>query len=212
MPLSGQRYHASLMSEIRFVTSDDAAGIAAIYGPIVASSSISFEVEPPGEEEMRRRIQDTPPAYPWLVCEHRDRVAGYAYATRHRVRAAYQWSVDTSVYVHPDVHRCGIGRALYASLVRILAAQGYFNACAGIALPNAASVGLHESVGFEPVGVYRHVGYKFGAWHDVGWWQLGLQPSAAEPRPLLSLAEIRRHPSCQLMLVEGLSRIRFRQP
>jgi L-amino acid N-acyltransferase YncA len=200
-----------LMPEIRVATSDDAAGIAAIYGPIVASSPISFEVEPPGEQEMRRRIQDTPAAYPWLVCEHRDRVVGYAYATRHRVRAAYQWSVDTSVYVHPDVHRCGIGRALYGSLVRVLAAQGYFNAYAGIALPNRASVRLHESVGFDPVGVYRRVGYKLGAWHDVGWWQLGLQPSAAVPQPPVSLAEIRRSPSWRLMLAEGLSRIHFGQ-
>jgi phosphinothricin acetyltransferase len=113
--------------------------------------------------------------------------------------------------VHPDVHRCGIGRALYGSLVRVLAAQGYFNAYAGIALPNRASVRLHESVGFDPVGVYRRVGYKLGAWHDVGWWQLGLQPSAAVPQPPVSLAEIRRSPSWRLMLAEGLSRIHFGQ-
>jgi L-amino acid N-acyltransferase YncA len=200
-----------MMSEIRLATGDDAEGVAAIYGPIVASSSISFEAEPPGEQEMRRRIQETPAAYPWLVCEHRDRLVGYACAARHRVRAAYQWSVDTSVYVHPDVHRCGVGRALYTSLVRILAAQGYFNAYAGIALPNAASVRLHESVGFDPVGVYRRVGYKFGAWHDVGWWQLRLQPSAAVPQLPVSLAEIQRQPSWQLMLAEGLSGIHFRQ-
>jgi L-amino acid N-acyltransferase YncA len=195
------------MSEIRLATSDDAAAVAAIYRPIVASSPSSFEVEPPDEQEIRRRIQETLTAYPWLVCEHPDRVVGYAYAARHRVRAAYQWSVDMSVYVHPDVHRCGIGRALYASLVRILAAQGYFNAYAGITLPNPASVGLHESVGFEPVGVYRHVGHKLGAWHDVGWWQLGLQPYPALPRPPLTLTEIQRHPSWRLMLAEGLAHI-----
>jgi L-amino acid N-acyltransferase YncA len=191
------------ISAIRLATSDDAAGVAAIYRPIVASSPSSFEVDPPDEQEMRRRIQETLILYPWLVCEHRGRVVAYAYAARHRARAAYQWSVDTSVYVHPDVQRCGIGRALYRSLVRILAAQGYVNAYAGITLPNAASVGLHESVGFEAVGVYRRVGHKLGAWHDVGWWQLGLQPSPALPQPPLVLAEIQRDPSWHLMLADG---------
>ncbi len=162
-----------MSSELRLATKDDAAEIAAIYRPVVAFTPISFETEPPDAREIEHRIQDTLPAYPWLVCDADGRVAGYAYATRHRTRAAYQWSVDTSVYVHQDWRRCGIGQALYTSLFRVLAAQGYFNAYAGITLPNAESVGLHESVGFQSVGVYRKVGYKFRVWHDVGWWQLG---------------------------------------
>src|SRR5580700_10941796 len=137
--------------DIRLAATADAAGIAEIYQPIVASTAISFEVEPPDEEEMRRRIEATLPRFPWLVCESQGRVIGYAYASAHRARAAYQWSADASVYVHPAFHRCGIGAGLYTSLFRILSAQGYFNAYAGITLPNPGSVGLHESMGFHPV-------------------------------------------------------------
>jgi L-amino acid N-acyltransferase YncA len=197
-----------MASDIRLATINDASGIAEIYRPIVESTPISFETEPPDEHEIQRRVLETLPAHPWLVCEQEGRVAGYAYAIRHRARAAYQWSVDTSVYMHSDFRRRGIGRGLYVSLFRILAAQGYFNAYAGIALPNAGSVGLHESVGFKAIGVYRNVGYKLGAWHDVGWWQLALQPPVASPRPALSIAQIQDDPSWQGMLAAGLACIR----
>jgi L-amino acid N-acyltransferase YncA len=197
-----------MRSGLRLATSDDAADIVAIYRPVVAFTPTSFEIEPPDAREIERRIQETLMAYPWLVCDWGGRVAGYAYATRHRTRAAYQWSVDASVYVHQDWRRCGIGRALYTSLFRVLAAQGYFNVYAGITLPNAESVGLHESVGFQSVGVYRKVGYKFGVWHDVGWWQLGLQPPVATPRPPLSLGEIQQDPAWPKMLQAGLACIR----
>jgi len=132
-------------------------------------------------EDMAQRIQKTLAHWPWMVCDRAGEVLGYAYASQHRERAAYQWSVDVSVYVHPRAHRSGIGRALYTSLIRLLVLQGFYNAYAGITLPNAASVGLHEAVGFRPVGVYRKVGFKLGAWHDVGWWSLLLQPPAARP-------------------------------
>jgi phosphinothricin acetyltransferase len=131
-------------SSIRLVVDPDVPAITDLYRPIVESTAISFETEPPDQEEMRRRIGETLPFYPWLVYDFGGKVAGYAYATRHRVRAAYQWSVDTSIYVHPEFRRCGIGRGLYASLFGILAAQGYFNAYAGITLPNPSSVALHE--------------------------------------------------------------------
>jgi len=114
--------------DIRLATLEDAAGIAEIYRPIVESTPISFEVEPPDAREFRRRIEETLPAHPWLVCDCAGRVAGYAYGSRHRARAAYQWSVDVSVYVHPDFRRRGIGQGLYASLFKILKAQGYFSA------------------------------------------------------------------------------------
>ena len=173
--------------ELRLATRADAAGIAEIYRPIVASTPISFELEPPDEEEIARRIEAITRTYPWLVCVDGGRVAGYAYGSRHRARAAYDWSVEVSAYVHQEFRQRGIGRQLYQTLFRILRAQGYVNAYAGIALPNAASVALHESVGFEPVGVYRKIGYKLGAWHDVGWWQLALSEPASEPQPPLSL-------------------------
>jgi L-amino acid N-acyltransferase YncA len=189
--------------ELRLASRDDAAAVAEIYRPFVASTPISFEIEPPDEEEMRRRIDGTLPTHAWLICEHRADVVGYAYAGRHRARPAYQWSVDTSVYVRPDFHRRGIGRALYTSLFRILAAQGFVSAYAGITLPNAGSVALHESAGFESVGVYRNAGFKLGRWYDVGWWQRALQPPAAVPSPPLGLGEILRDPSWPEMLASG---------
>src|SRR5207302_2092439 len=183
--------------KIRLATRNDAVGIAEIYRPIVLSTPISFEIEPPDEQEIARRIEKTMTAHPWLVCEYQDHLTGYAYASSHRERAAYQWSVDASVYVHSDFRRQGVGQALYRSLFQILAAQGYYNAYAGITLPNAGSVGLHESVGFQPLGMYRNVGYKQGAWHDVGWWELALQPRTAPPPPPLKLAEVQSNPSWQ---------------
>jgi len=166
---------------LRLARHGDARGVAAIYAPVVQTTAISFETEPPTMEDMAQRIQKTLAHWPWMVCDRAGEVLGYAYASQHRERAAYQWSVDVSVYVHPRAHRSGIGRALYTSLIRLLVLQGFYNAYAGITLPNAASVGLHEAVGFLPVGVYRKVGFKLGAWHDVGWWSLLLQPPAARP-------------------------------
>lgn len=193
--------------QIRLANSLDSAAIAEIYRPAVVSAPTSFELEPPDAQEFQRRIEKTLAGHPWLVCEHEDQVAGYAYASRHRERAAYQWCVDTSVYVDSKFHRRGIGQALYTSLFRILIAQGFYTAYAGITLPNPGSVGLHESVGFKPLCVYRNVGYKLGSWCDVGWWELSLQPRAAVPASPLKLADIQSNGSWHEMLASGLSRI-----
>ena len=145
---------------IRVATPDDAEAIAAIYAPMVRDTVISFETVPPGGDEMRLRIVATLRRFPWLVSEDDEgRPDGYAYASSHRDRAAYQWSVDTTAYVRADARGCGVGGRLYVSLLARLAELGYFQAFAGIALPNAASVALHESIGFEPIGVYRRVGF-----------------------------------------------------
>ena len=175
---------------LRLADAHDAGAIASIYRPFVESTVISFEVDPPSEHEIRDRINKTLPRHPWLLCEMDGQMAGYAYATAHRARGAYQWSVDTSTYVRSDLHRHGIGRRLYTSLIRLLVAQGYCHAYAGITLPNPASVGLHEAVGFRPLVVYRQVGYKLGAWHDVGWWERQLAPHVASPEPPRALDEI----------------------
>ena len=180
---------------IRLATAADAGAIANIYDPIVAGTAISFELDPPGPVEMGRRVRETLEMTPWLVDESDEGVRGYAYASKHRERAAYRWSVDVTVYVHEDHRRKGVGRALYSALFALLRLQGFHAAHAGITLPNAASVALHESVGFRPVGVYPAVGYKSGAWHDVGWWQLELRPRSGEPAPLRSLPELRRDES-----------------
>jgi phosphinothricin acetyltransferase len=169
---------------LRVATPDDAAAIAAIYAPIVLNTPISFEMEPPSVDEMRTRISNTLRALPWLVSlDAAGTVNGYVYASKHRERAAYQWSVDTSAYVRDDCRGQGVGRRLYQALFDELAGLGYFQAFAGIALPNAASVGLHEAMGFEPLGVYRQVGYKMGSWRDVGWWQKVLKAPVADPAP-----------------------------
>ena len=127
----------------------------------------------------RRSARITPKRWP-----------GCRTASSHRTRAAYQWSVDVSVYVHERARRRGVGRALYGALFGILRQQGFYSAYAGIALPNPASVRLHESMGFQPVGVYRSVGYKLGAWRDVGWWHLALRPAIEPPAPLLSVRRV----------------------
>jgi L-amino acid N-acyltransferase YncA len=194
--------------EIRLAGRPDADAIAAIYRPFVESTIISFETVAPEPEEMADRITATLTRYPWLVCESDGQIAGYAYAAKHRERKAYQWSVDTSAYVHPQYWRRGIGAGLYRSLFGMLSAQGFVNAYAGIALPNPASVGLHESVGFRPVGVYRLVGYKLGAWHDVGWWERALQNHETAPREPVALAALRDRHDWQALLTAGLSMIR----
>jgi phosphinothricin acetyltransferase len=174
---------------IRLATPDDAEQVRAIYAPF-CSTPISFELEPPSVEVMRGRLLKVLEQYPWLLCEDGREVLGYAYATQHRERAAYRWSVDTAVYVRQGRHRRGVGRALYTSLLSILPLQGYVNAYAGVTLPNPASVGLHEALGFQPVGVYRRVGFKCGTWHDVGWFQRLLQTREGEPPAPRRVADI----------------------
>ena len=139
---------------------------------------------------MRRRIELTLRDLPWLVAESSERIAGYAYAGHHHERAAYQWSVDVSVYVAAEERGKRVGHALYACLLGIVQDLGYYTAFAGIALPNAASVALHESLGFRPVGVYRNAGYKLGRWHDVGWWGRPLREYEMDPRPPRKLADL----------------------
>ena len=167
---------------VEVATPDDADAIAAIYAPVVAETAISFETEPPSPMEMRQRISEVLCGFPWLVCRRGGDVLGYAYAHEFRTRAAYAWSVETSVYVGAEARRLGVGSRLYGALLPILLEQGFHRTFAGVTLPNPASVALHESVGFTSIGVFRGVGWKFGSWWDVGWWQLDLQASPdAEP-------------------------------
>lgn len=171
---------------IRLATVSDAAEIAGIYRPYVEDTIISFELEAPDELVMARRMERTLQRAPWLVAEERERILAYAYASRHHDRAAYQWSMDTSVYVRSGYHRRGLARVLYTELFARLVELGYYTAFAGISLPNAASVGLHQSFGFEPVGIYKKAGYKFGDWHDVGWWQKPLRGYTVPPEVVRS--------------------------
>jgi phosphinothricin acetyltransferase len=155
----------------------DAAACAAIYAPYVSDSVASFEAQPPTAGEMSDRIGA---AHAWFVAEH-DGVVGYSYGSPHRERAAYRWAADVAVYIDARHHRSGVGRALYDRLCERLHAIGLWTLCAGITQPNDASNGLHRTMGFVPVGTYRRIGWKAGAWRDVQWWQLDLRPG--EPGP-----------------------------
>ena len=197
---------------IRLATISDGPALAAIYAPAVVGCVTSFESEPPDGAEMGRRVEKLAGRTPWLVCEHAAEPIGYAYAGPHRDRFAYQWSVEVSAYVSADFHRAGVARALYTSLFAILALQGFVNAYAGITLPNAASTGLHEAMDFTPVGVYRGVGYKLGAWHDVVWLERALCPREPEPENPTPLSELRDSPAFQRAIETGLPLLRLGRP
>jgi len=184
---------------IRAATPDDAAALAEIYAPFVTGSHISFETEPPDPAEMGARMAAGGGLYPWLLAEtEAGEVAGYAYAARFRPREAYRFTVETSVYLRAGADGGGLGRRLYGPLLEILEGQGFSQAIAAIALPNDASVRLHERLGFRHAGTYERVGYKLDRWLDVGLWQRPLAQAAdppTEPRP-----------SAASDLIEALSR------
>jgi phosphinothricin acetyltransferase len=181
----------SITKNIRIAAPTDAVAIQAIYAPMVKDTAVSFELEPPTVEEVAQRIESTLAGYPYLVAERDCQVLGYAYASQHRAREAYGWSVDVTVYVDPLHHRSGTGKALYERLLPLLESQGFHAAYAGIALPNVASQALHEAFGFQHIGTYLEVGFKHGKWHDVGYWRLPLNP-ATPPSPIISFGAIRR--------------------
>jgi L-amino acid N-acyltransferase YncA len=156
---------------VRDATERDAEGCAAIYAPYVTDSAISFETEPPSPGDMAGRIAAASRTHAWVVLEDQGRVVGYAYGGPFHPRAAYRWTCEVSVYLELGRRRSGGGRALYEALFARLAERGFRMAVAGMALPNEASVRFHRAMGFEPVGTYRRVGFKQGAWHDVAWTQ-----------------------------------------
>jgi len=170
--------------QLRVATTDDAAAIREIYVPYVETTAITFEVDPPTTAAVADRIQTGLETYPWLVCEAANgQLLGYAAASQLRSKAAFQWSVELSIYVDRDAQGNGVGTALYTTLLEILAEQGFYNTYVAITLPNEASVSLHERMGFESVGTFPGVGHKHGEWHDVQWWAktLGQRPSEPDP-------------------------------
>jgi L-amino acid N-acyltransferase YncA len=170
---------------VRSATIADAEVCAAIYAPYVTETAITFELEPPSPAEMAERIATALESHAWLVLEDGGQVVGYAYGSRLNPRPAYRWSCEVSVYVERGRRRTGAGRALYDELLARLAQRGFRMAVAGMTLPNDASVALHRAMGFEPIGVYRRIGFKHDAWHDVAWSQreLGREPDPPpEPR------------------------------
>ena len=190
------------MIAIRAAAPEDAAAIAAIYAPHVLTGTVSFEVDPPDARAMRARMAASDGLYPWLVAvtgdsgggETEGGVIGYAYATKFRDRPAYRYVVETTIYLADVAQRQGVGRLLYEALIDTLRAQGFVHAIGAIALPNDASIGLHEAVGFRRAGVYREVGFKHGQWIDVGIWQCELNEPRVppvEPRPFSAVGVVR---------------------
>src|SRR5438046_9720971 len=191
------------MATIRRAREEDAAAMLAIYAPYVRDTAISFETEPPSEEEFRQRVRATLEVGLWLLCEAGGGMLGYAYGGRFHPRRAYQWTVEVTAYVHADHHRKRVGLGLYTSLLGCLALPGFRSAVGIIALPNPARGGLHERVGLAPAGVLRAVGYKHGRWHGVGWWQRALGGPDPSPGPPAPSAAVRQSPEWRRALEVG---------
>jgi phosphinothricin acetyltransferase len=196
---------------IRSADQQDTEKMLEIYAPYILDSTVSFETEVPTLEEFGQRVLYYQEKLPWLVCEINDYLAGYAYATDHRQRKAYEVTKELSVYVHKDYRKLGIGTGLYIALIEILKAQGVSNVLAGITLPNTESVRFHESIGFKPVGVYHNIGYKFGKYHDTGWWELLLGVKNNNPLEIIGINKVLNTKSWEDAIQAGISRIRVKE-
>lgn len=192
------------MIAIRAARPGDAAAIAAIYAPHVLSGTVSFESDAPDPRGMRARMAASCGLYPWLVAttgesggadaDANEAILGFAYAAQFKDRPAYRWTVETTIYISGAGQGRGVGRLLYDALMDTLVAQGFVQAIGVIALPNEASIKLHEAVGFRRAGQYREVGFKFGRWLDVGFWQRELNDAVIpprEPRPFTETGLVR---------------------
>ena len=191
---------------IRLATPADGPACAAIYAPYVTETAVSFELVPPTADEMAGRIERTLGRTPWLVAEVDGAVRGYAYGSRHRERAAYDWTVETAVYVDRESHGRGLGRACMTALLDVLRLQGFHLAVAGVTAPNPASVGLHRALGFERIGVFEAIGFKLGRWHGVEWFGLELGPRPDAPAPVRPIGELAGTPELSQALEAASSR------
>ncbi|HFI0596076.1 TPA: N-acetyltransferase family protein [Streptococcus suis] len=162
------------MIEIRNAQVEDAANLVAIYAPYVEKTAITFETQVPAVEDFANRIEKTLKKFPYLVAVEEGQIVGYAYASTYYARAAYDWTVEMSVYVQKEARGKGIGTLLYTALEEELTARGFKNFLACIALPNLASIAMHEKRGYQQVAHFKKVGYKFGTWHDIVWLQKSL--------------------------------------
>ena len=178
------------MTSVRIATTSDAHAMLDIYTPYILSTAFTFETEVPSTEQFTKRIETYLEKYPWLVCEVDNKIAGYVYASTHRDREAYQWTCESSVYVHDDFKGKGVGSELYAVLFEILKYQGVRNVYAGITMPNEASEKMHAKCGFERFAIYDNIGYKLDSWHKVGWWKLQLNGYDLKPPPPQRFSQI----------------------
>ncbi|MGC4120512.1 MAG: GNAT family N-acetyltransferase [Myxococcales bacterium] len=168
----------------------DFDALAALTNPYILETPIHFGTAPVTGDELRADWEKSRDRHAFLVAEVDGGLAGYAKTSAFRTRAAYQWTAETGIYVHRDHHRTGVGSALYRKLIEVSRAQGFHTLVAGITLPNPASVGLHEKLGFVAVARFPEAGFKLDRWHDVGFWVLELSPRGTPPRPLLPLEQV----------------------
>ena len=176
---------------IRLITPSDAESALEIYKPYVLSTAITFEYEVPTIEEFAERIKNTTAEFPWFVCCDDDKVIAYAYATKHRYRAPYNWSPESTIYVSPEAQGKGIARVLYETLFATLTLQGYFTVFAGVVIPNEKSERFHKAMGFEEIGIFKKIGNKLGVWHDTKWFQLALSEHIADPPQPKKIEEVK---------------------
>lgn len=189
--------------QLRFVRESDAAAIAEIYRPYIENTSISFEYDAPSSEEFLQRIRSTSADFPWIVCLSENEVIGYAYANPHRNRTAYQWAADVTIYFSATFHRKGLSKITYETLFSILKLQGIHTLLAGITIPNEKSVGFHTALGFELLGTYTNIGFKFGKWHDTQWYQRPLNDYTTPPSTPKKFPEIMNTEEVQLIIEEA---------
>lgn len=197
-----------IKSALRAATVADADKMLAIYSPYVTDTTVSSEYEPPSLEEFSDRIKTYGEKLPWLVCIIENEVVGYGYAAPHRKRAAYQWSVETSIYVAEKWQRHGVAAAIYSALFEILYAQGYYSIFVGITSPNEKSVAFHTAMGFEHSGSYHKSMYKFGQWRDVSWMSKTLRPHIGQPEKTLLFPKIAHSQAVCDILEKAAKRIR----
>jgi len=192
---------------IRLITENDADEVLSVYRYYTDNTAVSFEYEAPTKDEYIQRIITNTEKYPWLVCLHNNKIIGFAYASTHRYRAAYQWSPESTIYFAPDFHTKGIGRIIYETLFLLLKLQGYYNLFAGVTLPNEKSVGFHRALGFKEVGIFKNIGYKHGNWHHTHWFQIDLAEHILNPPIPRKLNEVVATPEFQSILATSNERV-----
>jgi L-amino acid N-acyltransferase YncA len=197
---------------IRLIAPGDAEATLAIYRPYVENTIISFEYEAPSLQEWETRVHANTADYPWLVCEYKGHIIGYAYGSRHRYRTAYTWSPESTVYMTPEFQGRGIARLLYETLFAIMKEQGYVNVYAGVGLPNVKSEKFHEALGFYEVGIFKKIGFKLGAWHDTRWFQLHLTEHPKAPLAPKKLREIEQTQAFRDILAQANNRLKGKLP
>ena len=196
------------MANIRLADpSRDARQVAAIYYPYVINTHITFEYVPPDGSVIASRMKSQQEKFPWLVCEHERELMGFAYGSPFRSQQAYDWSVETTIYVRESAHNLGIGSALYETLIKCLRLQGYMSAVGVIALPNEPSVSLHNKFGYKEIGILPDAGYKSGSWYDVGIWRLELKETSPTPEKIISIDHITNTLDFAKILATGSSKI-----